>query len=50
MPKGLPEHRKVVKIRAKPDYVLDADPFGIASTKPVRDAERRAMALAPWVQ
>ena len=50
MPKGLPEHWKIVAIRAKPDDMLDADPLWIAAPKPVRDAQRAALALAPTEQ
>ncbi|MDQ3665051.1 MAG: hypothetical protein M3410_00395 [Acidobacteriota bacterium] len=50
MPKGLPEHREIVAIRAKPNDMLDADPLGIAALKAVRDAQRAALALAPTVQ
>ena len=50
MPKGLPEHREVVAIRAKPNDMLDTDPVGIAALKPVRDAQRVAPALAPAAQ
>ena len=50
MPKGFPEHREVVAIRAKPDDMLDTDPVGVAALKPVRDAQRVALALAPTTQ
>jgi hypothetical protein len=50
MPKGFPEHREVVAIRAKPNDMLDTDPVGIAALKPVRDAQRVALALAPATQ
>jgi hypothetical protein len=50
MPKGLPEHREKVAIRAEPNNVLDTDPLGIAAPKPVRDAQRAALALAPTAQ
>src|SRR5450759_4584285 len=50
MPKGCPEHREVVTHRAKPDDMLDADPLRIAALKPVRDAQRAALALAPTAQ
>ncbi len=50
MPKGLPEHREIVAIRAKPNDMLDTDPVGIAPLKPIRDAQRAALALAPTAQ
>ena len=50
MPKGLPEHREIIAIRAKPNDMLDTDPIGIAASKPVRDAQRAAIALAPSTQ
>ena len=50
MPKGFPEHREVFAIRAKPNDMLDTDPVGIAALKPVRDAKRAALALAPTAQ
>ena len=50
MPKGLPEHREIVAIRAKPNDMFDTDPLGIAALKPVRDAQRAALALAPAAQ
>ncbi|MBA3513885.1 MAG: hypothetical protein H0T77_05880 [Pyrinomonadaceae bacterium] len=50
MPKGLPEHREIIGIRAKPNDMLDADPLGIAALKPVRDAQRAALAFAPTLQ
>ena len=50
MPKGLPEHREIVAIRAKPYDLLDTDPLGVAAPKPVCDAQRAAPALAPAEQ
>jgi len=50
MPKGLPEHREIVAIRAKPDDMPDTDSLGIAALKSVRDAQRAALALAPAAQ
>ena len=50
MPKGVPEHREIVTIRAKPNDMLDTDPLHIAALKPVRDAQRAALALAPTAQ
>ncbi len=50
MPKGFPEHREIVAIRAKPNDMLDTDPLGIAAAKPVRNAQRAARALAPRAQ
>ena len=50
MPKGLPEHREMVAVRAKANDVLDADSLGIAALKPVRDAQRAALALALTAQ
>lgn len=50
VPKGVPEHREMIAIRDKPDDILDADPLRIAALKPVRDAQRVALALAPTTQ
>ena len=50
MPKGLPEHREIVAIRAKPNDMFDADPLGITALKPVRDAQRATLALAASAQ
>src|SRR5688572_15854447 len=50
MPKGIPERREVVAIRGKPNAMLDTDPVGVAALKPVRDAQRVALALAPTKQ
>jgi hypothetical protein len=50
MPKGLPEHREIVAIWAEPNNMLDTDPLGIAAPKPVRDAQRVPLALAPAAQ
>jgi hypothetical protein len=50
MPKGLPEHRKIVAFRVKPNDSLDTDPLRITAPKPVRDAQRAALALAPTMQ
>ena len=50
MPKSLPEHREIVAIRAKPNDMFDTDPVGIAALKPVCDAQRAALALAPAAQ
>ena len=50
MPEGLPEHREIVAIRAQPDDMPDADPLGVATLEPVRDAQRAAPALAPAAQ
>jgi len=50
MPKGLPEHREIIAIRAKPNDMLDTDPLQIAALKPVRDAQRAVLALAPAAQ
>ena len=50
MPKGLPEHREIVAIRAKPDDMLNTDPLGIAAAKPVRDAQRATRTLASGAQ
>ena len=47
MPKGLPEHRQMIAIRAKPNDMLDADPLRISALKPVGDAERAALTLTP---
>jgi len=46
MPKGVPEHREIIAIRVKPNDMLDTDPLWIAAPKPVRDAQRVALALA----
>ena len=48
MPKGLPQHRQIVAIRAKPNDVRDTDPLGIAALKPVGDAQRAALADARY--
>jgi len=50
MPKGVPKHREIVTIRTKPNDMLDTDPILIAALKPVRDAQRAALALAPTTQ
>jgi hypothetical protein len=50
MPKGLPKHMQIVAIRAKADDVCDTDPLGIAALKPVRDAQRAALAFAHTTQ
>ena len=50
MPKGLPEHRKMVTFRPKPNYSLHTDPFGIAPPKAVGDTQRTALALTPASQ
>ena len=50
VPKSLPEHRKIVTFRPKPNYSLDTDPLRIAPPKTVRDAQRMALALAPSKQ
>jgi hypothetical protein len=50
MPKGIPEHREIVAVRAEPNNVLDTYPLGIGAPKPVRDAQRAALALAPTAQ
>ena len=46
MPKGLPEHWKIVTFRPKPNDSLDTDPLGVAPSKAVSDAQRMALALA----
>ena len=50
MPKGVPKHREIVTLWAKPNDMLDTDPLRIAALKPVRDAQRVALALAPTAQ
>ena len=50
VPKGLPEHRKIVTFRPKPNYSLDTDPLRIAPPKTIRDPQRMALALAPATQ
>jgi hypothetical protein len=50
MPEGLPEHREIVAIRAKPDDMSNTDPLGIAALKPIRDVQREALARAPAAQ
>jgi hypothetical protein len=50
MSKGFPEHREIVAIRAKPNDMPDTDPLRIAAPKPVSDAQRVALALAPAAQ
>lgn len=37
-------------MRAKPDYMLDADSIGIPATESIRDAQRVAIALARTAQ
>ena len=50
MPKGLPEHREIVAIRAKPNNMPDTDSLGIAAPQPECNAQRLALALAPTAQ
>lgn len=50
MPKGLPEHWKIVTLRPKPNYSRHTDPLWIAPPKAVSDAQRMALALAPATQ
>jgi hypothetical protein len=50
MPKGFPKHREIVAIRSKPKDMIDTDSLGIAALKPVRDAQRAALAPAPTVE
>jgi hypothetical protein len=50
MPKGLPEHREIIAIRAQPNDTLDTDPVGIAAPKTVRDSQGSALALARTAQ
>jgi len=50
MPKGFPEHREIVAVRAKPNDMFDTDSVGIAALKPVRDAQRATLALAHTAQ
>ena len=50
MPEGFPEHWEVVAIRGEPNDMLDTDPLRIAAPKPVGDAQRAALALAPAAQ
>lgn len=50
MPKGFPEHWKIVTRRPYPNDSLDTDPLGIASSKAVGDAQGMALALAPATQ
>jgi hypothetical protein len=50
MAKGIPKHREIITIRAKTNDMLNTDPLGIAALKPVGDAERVALALAPAAQ
>jgi hypothetical protein len=50
VPEGVPEHREIVVIRAESNNMLDTDPLGIAAPKPVREAQRAALALAPTAQ
>ena len=50
MPKGVPEHREIVAIRAKPNDMLDTDSIGIAALEPVGNAQRAALTLASTEQ
>ena len=50
VPKGLPEHRKIVTFWAEANNPPDTDPLRIAPAKAVRDPQRLALALAPAAQ
>jgi hypothetical protein len=50
MPKRFPEHWEIVAFRAEPHNMFDTDPLRITAPKPVRDAQRVAVALAPTAQ
>ena len=50
VPKGLPEHRKIVTFRPNPNDALDPDSLRIAPPKTIRDPQRIALALAPATQ
>jgi hypothetical protein len=50
VPKRFPDHREMVAIRTQPNDVLDTDPLRIAAPKPVRNAQRATLALAPTEQ
>ena len=45
MPKSLPQHRQIISFGPEPNNMPDTDSIGIATFKPVRDAERAASAL-----
>ena len=47
MPKGFPEHWKIIALRLEPDDMFYTDSFGIAPLKTVGDAQRVAFAFAP---
>lgn len=47
IPKGFPEHREIIALRAKPDDMFHIDSLGIAALKTVGDAKRLAFAFAP---
>src|SRR5687768_1486800 len=50
MPKGVPEHRKIITLRAKPNDMPDTDPVGITALKSVGDPQRVALACTPSKQ
>jgi hypothetical protein len=50
MPKCLPEHREIVAFWIEPNNTLNTDPLRIAAPKPIRDAQRVALALARATQ
>jgi hypothetical protein len=50
MPKGLPKHREIIAIRAKPHDMRDTHPLGVAALEPVRDAQRAELAPASTTQ
>ena len=45
MPKGLPKHRQIISIGAKPNNVPDTGSIRIATLEPVGNAERATPAL-----
>lgn len=50
MPKGLPQHWKILTVGLEPDDTPDTDPLRVAPPKPIRNAQRMAVALAPAKQ
>ena len=45
MPKGFPEHRQIIALRAKPNDMFYTDPLGSAALEPVGDPQRVAFAF-----
>jgi hypothetical protein len=50
VPKGFPDHRKIVTIWHKANNPPDTDPLKIAPPKAIRDPQRMALALASAAQ